>query len=227
MGPPRVRFTLGTLMAVIAALALGMGLTRWNLVFGVVYFLLLFMVVIVTTPGDDNHSRRFRPDAKRAGYCYLAGVIGPTICLFLDPMVFQGGDEDGPILQTYRLYCYSFMGLEMVLFTLWLWAGSALGPACGFISGALWAGVLFALGIGLPLLPLSAIGLVVLIGALGFTPFFTAYAFGLQARLAARSAQPQVSPNTLLILQFAGAAIAVVFSMVIGCLLDLWTRSAG
>jgi hypothetical protein len=88
-------------MAVIAAL--GMGLARWHPAPGAASLLATIAFFLLTTPDPDTRARRLRLDARTTGYCYLGGVVGPLLCLVLDPFVFQGGDEDGAILRAYRV----------------------------------------------------------------------------------------------------------------------------
>jgi hypothetical protein len=90
-------------MAVIAVLALGMGRARWHPAPGAVSLLAMIAFFLLTTADPDTRARRLRPDARTTGYCYLGGVVGPLLCLFVDPFVFQGGDEDGAILRAYRV----------------------------------------------------------------------------------------------------------------------------
>src|SRR5947209_1904231 len=117
MGLLRGQYTLRGLMVVIAAFALGMGLVRVDPWLGLVYFLVVLVYPILTTEDVETHSRKLRPDAKRAGLCYLAGVVGPTICLILDPFVFKGLGQDSRngIFGSSSTYWYGFMGLEMVI----------------------------------------------------------------------------------------------------------------
>src|SRR4051794_27015284 len=111
MSMSHVRFTMGQMLISVAVLALGMALVRAQPALGIVYFLVALGFPVLTTADDQLPRRRLRPDARRAGLCYLAGVVGPAICLALDPIVFQGGDENGPMLASVRPFCYTFMGI--------------------------------------------------------------------------------------------------------------------
>jgi hypothetical protein len=204
------RFRLRTIMIAVALAAIGMALARRSLELGAVYALLVLGIPVIAAPGEGGGPWRLRSDVRRSGLCYLAGVVGPMICLILDPFVFRGGIAPWGkhTLASYRISSYGFMGIEMLLMTFWLVARPAFAPACALIAGAFWAAAVFATGIGLVLIPISAVGLLFLIGALGFTPFLTALAFSRQGRLALAAARP-LPFNVRLALQLAGASLAV------------------
>jgi hypothetical protein len=199
-------------MVAIALVALGLGFLRVHPKFGIVYFVAVLAYPILMTRNTKSQPRRLRPDAKRVALCYLAGVLGPTICLLIDPFVFRGppGGYLPGIFGSRRMYWYSFMVLEMVLLTLFLWSGSSLRPAvCAVISGAFWVGAFNAVGIGALLLPVSLIGLRFVVGALGFMPFLTAWAFLIQATIASGREGELRSAQQMILLELAGAALAV------------------
>jgi hypothetical protein len=139
-------------------------------------------------PADDSRKDRsgwsLHRFCRTAGYSAGVGVILPLICLILDPLILKGGTEHSPIFREERVYLYSFFGLEILVLSLSLWRKEKLGRASGVAAGMLFSGAVAAAGFGLLLLPFSLLGLLVLIGILGFTPFLTAHAFVIQARLA-------------------------------------------
>jgi hypothetical protein len=203
-------------MILIAILAVGMSVARWYVGLGLVYGVAVLSYPLLYLPNREDRARRLRPDAKRAGLGYLAGVIGPVVCLVFDPFVFRDPFPTGSpstMLGASRAGCYTFMTLEMILITLWLRAGPAFGPASGLLSGAFYAGAVYALGIGLLLLPMSAVGLIVGIGLLGLIPFLTAYAFLLQGRLAATLALTRTKLRPVIALQIAGATLVAGVSV--------------
>jgi len=99
----------------------------------------------------------------------VSGVALPLVCLLADPGVFRGW--------SYRPVVYSFILTEVVILGAWLLLQKRLQGSSLFFAGPLAAGGGFALALGVALLPLSLFGLLLLIGVLGFTPFFTAVAF--------------------------------------------------
>ncbi len=59
----------------------------------------------------------------------------------------------------------------------WLIFGEKLKWLNGFLAGLFFLGGIVSLAVGIVLLPFSLFGLIILIGALGFTPLFTAVIF--------------------------------------------------
>jgi hypothetical protein len=121
----------------------------------------------------------------------LVGIVLPVLCLVYDPVFFRGGfvGNGGGILKDFQLFAYSVIGLEVLTLMLWLWWGARAGAWLSAIGGILVAGALFSFTIALVLLPLSLIGLFFyFIGALGFTPFVTAFIYLRNGRRALKAA---------------------------------------
>ncbi len=124
-------------------------------------------------------------------YAVGAGIFAPYVCLALQPVLLPG-DLTLPGLQfinVFWIFGYGIIGLEMLVLAVWLALKDRLGAWNAPIAGILFVGGLFSGGLGLILLPFSAIGLVILIGALGFVPFFTAFAYFVCSERAYRRAE--------------------------------------
>ncbi len=127
---------------------------------------------------------------RQALFDVILGVILPVAVLVVDPLVFQGGFfDDQPILGKFQIFAYLFCALEMGLFLAWRTWRAQLRPIGDVLGGAFLAGAFFSFLIGAVLLPFSVIGLIVLIGAAGFTPFLTGLVY-LRTGLRAIRAQP-------------------------------------
>lgn len=211
---PKGRFTLGQLMIAIGALAVAFGLARVHLALGAVVLLASLGIAILTEPVVGNPSLRARRDVPSGPFAYCLGVVAPTLCLVFDPCVFQAGALGligSPLITGgARAYCYGLIGLEMVAMVVWLWSGPAVGPAMsGALAGTFWFGAVFAIALGLLILPISVVGaLYFFIGAFGFTPFLSATAYYLQGRLAFDSVGRQTPLRRRLVHVFAGAGLA-------------------
>jgi hypothetical protein len=208
-----LQMKLKGVMILIAAIAIALGLARWSLALS-----LLFLEAVVAYPIYATEPEDWSSSAKVA---YAVGIFGPTLCLIFDPVVFQGGDEHGPILDGCRTFAYAFIGLEMAVFALWLSAGLALARVSGLLSGALGTGAVFAACIGVLILPFTLLGLLVGIGVLGIVPFLVALSFFSQSKAAAdlgRAAQPRWQ---LRIMQAVGAALAVGLPVLMHLTCDL------
>ncbi len=128
-------------------------------------------------------------------FSILAGIIGPIVCFALQPLLLRGDDLVPPLrfINVFWLFGYGVIGLEMLVLALSLAVGTRLGAWNGLISGVLFAGALVAGGLGVVLLPFSLIGLLLIIGALGFAPFLTAAAYSAKAVEAYRQARGERS----------------------------------
>jgi signal transduction histidine kinase len=87
--------------------------------------------------------------------------------------------------------------LEIATLALWLLLGTHLKLLAGFIGGILLSGALFSFVIGIFLLPLSILGLILIVGILGFTPFFTCFVFLRNGVRALGQANEKISVTSL------------------------------
>jgi hypothetical protein len=120
----------------------------------------------------------------------IVGIILPVLCLIFDPIVFRGGFRgEGGILKNFQLFAYTVIALEVLTLAVWLVWGERAGTWSSAIGGILLAGALFSFVIAVAILPLSLLGLMfAFIGALGFTPFVTAFIYLRNGRRALRVA---------------------------------------
>lgn len=103
-------------------------------------------------------------------WALVLGIALPIACLLGDPIVFQGRHAMFPGLVP---FVYPLLALQMVLLPFGLLAEWTDQVNDAFIGGALSVGALSAFGVGVILLPLTAVGLLLGIGILGLIPFFT------------------------------------------------------
>jgi hypothetical protein len=151
----------------------------------------------------------------------IFGIIAPILCLIADPIVFQdkltyctNGPTDNNLLSPQRLaiFAYAMIGLGMLALLIWLIAWRYLASVAAAFAGIFFVGSELAIILGAILLPLSVIGLFVLIGIAGFTPFLTSFVYlrnGFRAWQIARQQEP-AKPRFWLI-SIALAAMLVVF----------------
>lgn len=106
---------------------------------------------------------------------WIVGIVLPTSCLIVDPIVFC---PDGILdLEKYRILVYLLIGVGMITLVLWLTIGKHIKRVDALMTCVLLLGSLCAFAIGVVLLPFSVWGLRILIGVLGFLPFFTGFVF--------------------------------------------------
>lgn len=118
--------------------------------------------------------RQFAPESslRQDVFDVVLGIALPVFCLILDPYVFRSGFGE-PLLGGYRGFASGAIGLGFFSLAVWL----SIRKPSALLAGLLAGGALFALLLGLVLLPFSAVGLLLVIGILGFSPFATAFVF--------------------------------------------------
>ncbi len=151
-------------------------------------------------------------------YDVIFGIVLPILCFKFDPIVFSGrgaGTDIVPIAQ-FRSFVYLFSALSIVTLVVWLLTYRALKSAGGIIAGVLLSGAVCSLLIGVLILPLSIIGLMFIIGALGFTPFFTAFVYLRNGVRAMKSAGFYISYSKLVSSLLSGAFLARAYKEITG-----------
>jgi hypothetical protein len=141
-------------------------------------------------PAPRFWARQFSgtPTRHQITFDIMFGVMTPLVCLLVDPGIFRTGAlGDGGMLGSLKWFALIAIPLQILTLIAWLWLGTAFEPWTAGIAGILLVGGMFAGLIGVVLLPLSLIGLLVLVGMVGFLPFVTA---GVFLRNALRALQP-------------------------------------
>lgn len=160
--------------------------------------------------------RQFQEKTTKAQrkFDWLFGVIMPVICFTFDPIVFTGGFRD-KVLADYHAFAYTLSFVSVMAMAAWLIWGAKLKWLNAFLAGLFVVGSTVALSIGVYIFPLSLLGLVVLIGALGFTPLLTAVVFLRNSMRAYDAAKPFLEKK-ILVYSFLLAALfsAVVPSVI-------------
>jgi len=105
------------------------------------------------------------------------GIVAPVLCFVFDLIVFQTRGFGPPIYPQYQLPVYLFSGLQILILIGWLLSAGSFRTANGVIGGALSIGGLFCFICGFVLLPFSLLGLAMVIGIFGFTPFLCGVVF--------------------------------------------------
>jgi hypothetical protein len=136
----------------------------------------------------------------------IFAIIAPILCVACDPVVFKGERFGRPIFQAWSAGAYCAIAIGLIALTIWL---TTRRPAA-LLSGLLSAGALFAMGVGIVLLPVSVLGLYVLIGVLGFTPLLTAFSFWRNAVRAYRVACVDIDRGRMRRIQLQWAAGMIV-----------------
>jgi len=176
----------------------------------------------VLEPEPGFWARQFKGEITRGQrkFDWIFGVILPVICFYFDPIVFRNNAGDiGPALLGKISNFAHVLSFAAVLGTIaWLLWGEKLGWLNASLAGLFAVSSVAALAIGIFISPYSLLGLIVLIGALGFTPFFTSFVL-LRNSIRTFGAGKLSLPKDLLVNSFALAAVA---SAVIPYLINLF-----
>jgi ABC-type multidrug transport system fused ATPase/permease subunit len=149
---------------------------------------------------------------KQNIFDWIFGVVLPTACCLFDPLVFKGAmSRNGAILGEYKPFAYSISFISIILMMLFLLFGRKLKWFNGILAGLFLVGTAISLIVGVVIFPLSLIGLIILIGMLGFTPLFAAFVY-FRNSIRAISFAETTTKDFLL---FNLAAVSAIFSFVL------------
>ena len=153
------------------------------------------------------------PTRRQKQYDWFFGAIMPLICIFFDPVVFSSkfGEVGGGLLGAYRPFAYSISFISIMAMIAWLLGREKLGDFAALFAGLFFAASAISLAVGVVLAPFSLIGLVFLIGALGFTPLFTSVIFLRNGVRALRAANVSLGRSTLVYGSILGGILGLTF----------------
>lgn len=156
--------------------------------------------------------RQFQQESTRRQrqYDWAFGVIMPLICFFFDPFIFRSWDQSGGMLSTYKPFAYSGSAIAIAMMVTWLLFRDRLGWFNALFAGVFFAASIPALAVGVALIPMSLLGLVLLIGVLGFTPLFTGVIFLRNGVRALRMAKSDIPRTKLAYASILGTIWALV-----------------
>ncbi len=167
------------------------------------------------TPSDPRPGfwrRQFHGDRTPGQIVFdvIFGIVLPILCLIFDPVIFRRGfSSSGAMFARGQFLAYTFFGLEILALGVWLVSGSRLKRGAALASGVLWCGGFVSGALGVAIAPLSLLGILILIGFLGFTPFVTAFVFfrnGYRAAVQARRELSALPVAVMMSLSFIAVA---------------------
>jgi hypothetical protein len=167
--------------------------------------------------------RQFQPEptSKQRVFDWAFGVVLPVLCFAADPVVFKGGMGNA-FLGEYTPFAYTLAFVSIAAMIVWLGWGKHFRFANAIFSGLFAVGGLVSLLVGLALLPVSLLGLIVLIGALGFTPLFTSVIYLRNSYRAFLSAEKTSSPPLVRHTFFLVGLLSLVIPYLINVNLGTW-----
>jgi len=125
-------------------------------------------------------ARQFGPNPTRVqdAFDVTFGLVLPIICFLLDPIVFKSPAILGrPVLEDYQLLAYLVSTVEMGFFLVWRTFREKVNAFSSLFAGIFWTGAIFSALIGFVILPFTLLGLLYVIGVLGFIPFLSAFVY--------------------------------------------------
>lgn len=135
------------------------------------------------------------------------GAVLPVVCLLIDPGIFRWSGLPGTSRLThFGLFAYLEISLCIAALIFYV----VTRRASPFLAGMLYAGMLFALAVGIMILPLTIVGVFMLIGLFGLTPFLTGFVFQRNARRCWLRSSRKASPTAILV-----AVSAAVITMLV------------
>lgn len=149
--------------------------------------------------------------ASQKRFDWLFGVILPIACFVFDPIVFTSETALGK----YKAFAYVLSFVSVMALSAWLIWGAKLKWLNGFLAGLFTVVSFISLVIGIVIFPLSLIGLIILIGVLGFTPLFCAVVFLRNSTRAYRAAKPFLEKRVLAYSFLLSALFSIVVPSVI------------
>ena len=159
------------------------------------------------------------PSARQRHFDVVFGVLAPPLLFVTERPLIAAmdpiGAHDGIVIG--RVYALPLALVAAVTLVLWhrvdRLPARFRGLAHLLCAGLFAAASAVSCGVGLLLLPMSLVGLFVLVGVLGFVPFLTSYALlrnALRARRRAVRSQPQTWSGTSTWIVSVGVAGAVL-----------------
>lgn len=153
--------------------------------------------------------------SRQRKWDWAFGVLLPAICFFFDPFIFRDWDGSPGVAGRYTFFVFLLSGTSIMGLAAWLLWGERLKALNAPLAGLFFASAVLAGMIGIPLIPISILGSVFLIGFLGFTPLFTAIVFLRNAVRARRSASVDVESRLLKYIVPISALAAMIIPWVI------------
>jgi len=103
------------------------------------------------------------------------GILMPILCFYFDPGIIRG--TRSTTLGEFSIFIYGFSGLAILTLSIWFVLGHRMRLLAAMFGGVLVAGAIISFSIGVLILPLTLIGILFVIGLLGFVPFITGFVY--------------------------------------------------
>ncbi|MGE0534514.1 MAG: hypothetical protein AB7O68_06035 [Pirellulales bacterium] len=213
--PPQ--FSLRGLLLAMALASITFAILPALGVFALAGAFVVFVILSLWRVGPEHQAM------KRWGVDASAGVVFPLLCFYYDAAgegkmpTAMGMFYGGPI----QVAVYVAVGWQIAALLSWLLSPWRPIWLVGLWGGTMAVGAIVALAIGIVMLPLTFIGLFVLVGVLGLCPWYASFVYFCNAREAFRAIDRGGAPNRLGV---AGFVIGALLAMFVPAAADIWVR---
>jgi len=137
------------------------------------------------------------------------GILMPLFCFYFDPGIIRGAFFTP--LGELSIFIYGFSGLAILTLSIWVFLGHRTSSLSVIFGGVLVAGAIISFSIGVIILPLTLVGILFVIGLLGFVPFITGFVYLRNGLRAVKHGSPTAyrSPRFATVVISAVMAIAL------------------
>lgn len=146
------------------------------------------------------------PTRAQVAFDVAMGILVPVTCFIMDPLAFN----DRGMFARYRVFVYVGALLAMPALALWLLRRLRWRGGMGVFAGMFFYCALFGAALGLALLPFTLLGLLIVIGVLGLTPFAAGFVFWRNGMRALALAQIQTAGRPVRMLPAIVTGLALV-----------------
>ena len=231
-----LRFSLWELLAAMTVAAVLLALFR---ALGIIGAAAAFVAALALTQGFYPAWNRTSLPRQEAMFDFVWGSLMPVVCLTFDPFVFKFDDPamfspgvranpfETSQLYPWSLTVYAVIACQIAGLSLWLVVGRLPPTLAAVLAGVLWVGFALACVVGIVLILPAAVGSLFAIGALGFTPLFTARAFYRRALQAGGLAIRELPSRQAEWRALVGYWLGIVVPAAVGTLVAAWLWSQG
>lgn len=153
--------------------------------------------------------------ASQREFDWYFGFLLPLACIYFDPFVFTSWHDGDGFFAAYQPFAYTLSAASIMALAAWMLFGERLRGLAAPLAGIFFVASGVALIIGVMLLPFSLLGLVALIGMLGFTPLMTSLVFARNAVRALRFSGSLFDRRTLVYVAILSGLIGLALPLVI------------
>lgn len=170
-----------------------------------------------TAPGFLERQFAQVPTIKQRKWDWAFGVVMPTLCIAADPIIFRSSLELGGSawLGNFQTGAYALGILSTMGMVAWLIWGERLGAWQPLLAGLFFIASIAAFVTGVVMLPVSLLGLILVIGIFGFTPFFSSFIFLRNAVRTFQGASTSMRKDYIWYAAIVAALYAVVVPIVL------------